>query len=212
MILLEYLNAQIQVADTSYAITSSRPRNNNPMVNVYLHNGNIVWDFTGLQEGIQEQVVGDPRQNHFDFYIGLDDLAACRRQFPRTRARSLGLAVDGLRNPVNAVREGGIAIPWRGPLARLNFENINIAMRPFSITADDDSDKTLNIDKEFSHYPIENGNGQTTRELHFGFENPFIIARNGRIRIPRISVIMAPRQYATALEAIDLAIAFHNGI
>lgn len=211
MILLEYLNAQIQVGNTSYAIISTRPRNNNPMVDVYLDSGNFVWDFTGLQNGIQEPVVGDPRQNHFDFYIGLDDLVADRNQFPPTRARSLGLAAGGLRVPTK-VRAGGKAISWSGPLARLNFEDIKISLPPFKITVDNDKDKIVNIDKEFSQYPIDNGNGRTTRELHFGFENPFIIRPNKTVKVPRIIVVMTPQQYATTLEAIDAAISIHQGI
>lgn len=211
MILLEYLNAQIQVDNTSYAIISTRPRNNNPMVDIFPDNGNFVWDFTGLQNGIQEPVVGDPRQNHFDFYIGLDDLVADRNQFPPTRARSLGLTAGGLRVPTK-VRAGGKAISWSGPLARLNFEDIKISLPPFKITVDNDMDKIVNIDKEFSQYPIDNGNGRTTRELHFGFENPFIIRPNKTVKVPRINVVMTPQQYATTLEAIDAAISFHQGI
>lgn len=212
MILLEYLNAQIQDGNTSYAIISTRPRNNNPMVHVALVNGNYVWTFTGLQNGIQEPVVGAPRQNHFDFYIGLDDLAANRALFPATRARSLGLAAGGLRNPVGSVRRGGKQIAWTGPLARVTFQDIKISMPPFKITADTTSDRIMNIDREFSQYPIDNGNGRTTRELHFGFENPFVVRRNKSVKVPRIMVIMNPNEYATALEAIDSAIAFHRGI
>jgi hypothetical protein len=211
MILIEYLNAQIQVGNTSYAIISTRPKNNNPMVDIYVQNGNFVWEFTGLQNGIQEIVVGQPRQNHFDFYVGLDDLIANRRLFPSTRATSLGLTVTGLRTP-SRIRAGGKPIAWTGPLARLNFEDIKIAMPPYKITANNDEPKILNIDKEFSQYPIENGNGRTTRELHFGFENPFIIRQNKSIKIPRIIIEMLPRQYATVLDAIDAAIRFHRTI
>jgi hypothetical protein len=212
MIILEYLNAQIQVGNTSYAIISTRPRNNNPMVNVSLVNGNYVWTFTGLQAGIREPVVGDPRQNHFDFYIGLDDLVANRALFPSTRARSLGLAVGGLRNPVGKVRPGGKSIAWSGPLARVTFQEIKISMPPFKITVDRNADRIMNIDREFSKYPINNGNGRTTRELHFGFQNPFIVRPNKSLKVPRITVNMNPNEYATALEAIDVAIAFHSRI
>jgi len=212
MILLEYLNAQVQVGNTSYAIISTRPRNNNPMVKVASVDGNYVWTFTGLQSGILEPVVGAPRQNHFDFYIGLDDLVVDRALFPTTRARSLGLAPDGLRNPVGSERTGGKQISWTGPLARVTFQDIKISMPPFKITADTSANRIMNIDREFSQYPIENGNGRTTRELHFGFENPFVVRRNNSVKVLRIMVIMNPNEYATVLEAIDSAIEFHSRV
>jgi hypothetical protein len=212
MILLEYINAQIQEGNTSYAIISKRPRNNNPMVHVALVNENYVWSFTGLQNGIQEPIVGDPRQNHFDFYIGLDDLVANRTLFPATIARSLDLAAGGLRNPVGKVRQEGKQIAWTGPLARVTFQNIKISMPPFKITADTTADRIMNIDREFSQYPIDNGNGRTTRELHFGFQNPFVVRPNQSVKVPRIMVVMNPNEYATALEAIDHAIAFHTAV
>lgn len=212
MILIEYLIAQVQIANRSFALKAARPRNNNPMLQISIEDGNYVWHFTGLQNGVEEEIDGEPRQDHFDFYIGLDDIAAQRHLFPRTRARSYGRAVDGLRNPSGRVRRGGKQIAWIGAVARLNFEEIRITMPPLKIEENNDYDKILNIDTERSRYPIENGNGRTVREIHFGFENQVIIRRNSRLTIPRISVIMTPRQYATTLEAIDFVIGLHGKI
>lgn len=211
MIIIERLNAQIQVGNESHAIISSRPRNQNPMFSVTHIRGLYIFDFTGIQIGTVQNIVGQPRQNHFDFYIGMDDLVAHRSAFPSTRATSLGLAATGLRNPVKKVRAGGKAIAWRGALARLNFNEIRISLPPFKISENSEEELLLNIDKEFSQYPIDNGNGRTTREIHFGFQNSLLIRQNKSVRIPRIKVELTPQQYATVLEAIDKAIAFHAG-
>ena len=210
MILIEYLIAQFQEDSSSYAIKSRRPANNNPAVLIHSKNKTFIWDFTGLQIGMQESVTGQPRQNHFDFYIGLDDLIAQRHLFPGTKASSIGLTNIGLRIPVGSVRPGGKDIAWRGALARLAIKDLTISMPPLKIKNINDEDLILNIDKEFSKYPIDNGNGQTTRELHFGFENPFSVRFNRAIKIPRIVATMTSQQYATVLEAIDTVIQFHT--
>ena len=211
MIIIEYLNAQFQVDTTSHAIISKRQSNNNPAMHVYLDTGFYYLEFTGLNNGTEDIITGTPRANHFDFYIGMDDLTAQRNLFPVTTAISAGLRNDGLRNPTKKVRSGGVEIAWRGPLARFEVCEISINLVPFKIKSNSDEVLILNIDKEFSKYPIDNGNGQTTRELHFGFgENSFVIRRNATIRVPRILVKLTPIEYATVLEAIDFAINLHR--
>jgi hypothetical protein len=210
MILVEYLIAQIQVGSTSYAVVSSRRGNNNPMVNIESHNGSYVWGFLGLTIGAEEHVIGDPRQDHVDVYFGLDDLMHERQRFPQTGARSLSLTANGLRIPVRQVRRGGTPIAWLGPLARLNFSDITMFIPPYKVTANSNAEMVLNIDREFAQYTINNGNGQTTRELHLGFENAFVKVEDRRVRIPRITLTMNSRQYATVLNAIDAAITLHR--
>ncbi len=212
MILLERLNAQIQEGTTSYAIISQRTKNNNPAVTVFFRSGFFVWDFIGLNNGSPEQVAGQARQNHFDFYIGMDDLFAQFRLLPTTHASSLGLTANGLRNPNRSVRLGGTRIPWLGPLARLTtIEDLEMQIPPFKVKKNPAQSLILNIDKEFSPYSIDNGNGRTKRELHFGFgENLFIIRQKRNITVPCIQVKMTPQQYATVLEAINRAILLHR--
>lgn len=212
MIILEYLNAQIQQGNTSYAIISSRPRNNNPAFTISRVGGFYLWTFTGLSQGQNEPITGDNRENHFDFYFGMDDLVAQRGLFPTTSARSLGITTRGLRIPTGRVRAGGKAISWSGALARLAAEDISMAIPPLKITKDNEEELILNIDREYSRYTIDNGIGNTRRELHFGVEDNFNVRFNRAVRIPRITLSMTPQQYATVLEAIDIAITIHTRI
>lgn len=210
MIAIEYVNAQIQEGTTSHAIKSRRPGNHNPAIDINLVHGNFIWELTGLRLGIVQQIPGRPRRNHVDFYIGLDDLVAQRHLFPPTTARVIGGSTRDVRDPTDFVREGGKEIAWKRPISRVPIEDLIMSMPPLRVTTDPDEELILNVDLEYSRYTINNGNGETTHEIHFGFQNPFIVRQNRVIKIPRIVAVMTPEQYATALEAIDIAIGIHT--
>lgn len=202
MILLEYIVGQCQSGTTSVALLSKRQKRQNPAVSIISSNGLFIWRFDGLNIGNVEDISGDPRANRIDFYIGLEDLVPQIHLIPTTRARSLGL-VDGLRIPVGSERRGGKNIRWRGPVSRVPIAEIDLRIPPFKLLADSNNPIVLNIDRETSPYPIDNGNGQTTLELHFGIEHPFIIKSDSRINIPRFQFSVTNNQHATILEAIN---------
>jgi hypothetical protein len=208
MIPLEYIIAQCQDGNVSVAINSKRPRNQNPALHILKQSSNFYWILDGLHIGDVENITGEPRVNRLDFYIGMDDLVVFQNSFPSTSATSLGL-VDGLRVPVGKERVGGKTIKWRGPLSRVEVLDTKIVVPPFKLKLVE-MPIIFNIDKERSPYPIDNGNGQTMRELHFGIEHPFILQQNLRVRIPRAEIKMNARQYATVLEAINTAILIHQ--
>jgi len=202
MILLEYIVGQCQDGVTSVALLSKRQKRQNPAVSITKANGLYNWLFDGLNIGKVENIIGDPRANRIDFYIGMEDLVTQVGNFPSTRARSLGL-VDGLRIPAGTERQGGKNIRWKGPVSRVPITDIELRIPNFKMLIDPSAPIILNIDRETSPYPINNGNGQTTLELHFGIEHPFIIKSDSRINIPRFQFSVTSNQYATILEAIN---------
>lgn len=209
MIILERISALGQEDGTSHAIVSSRSRNQNPAVGITLDNGRYHWEFTGLQLGEQQEIDEDnPRRNHVDAYIGMDDLAAYLDNFPDTNAEPAG-EYDGLRIPTGTERAGGTRIRWRGPVTRSLASDIEVNIPPIRLLQGDD-DIILNVDRETSSYPINNGNGRTTYEIHFGIEHDFRIHRDGRINICRIGFTMVPEHYATVLEALQNEVNFYT--
>lgn len=204
MILLEYIIGQCQESNTSVAIVSKRQKKNNPALTITNSSGFFKWSFDGLNIGNIEDITGVPRANRIDFYISMEDLVAQIGQFPTTRARSLGF-VDGLRIPVGSERPGGKKILWKGPIGRVGISEIELRIPPFKMLSVNNFPIFLNIDKERSPYPIDNGNGQTMLELHFGIEHPFFIKSDSRINIPRFHFIVTSAQHKTILEAINSA-------
>lgn len=209
MILLEKIIAVCQEDNLSVAINSRRPSNHNPALKIFRTNNNFLWQLDGLHIGRIEEVAGQPRADRLDFYIGMDDLIAYRNLFPTTRARSLGL-VDGLRIPTGRERVGGKTIRWKGPISRVEILETKIVVPPFKYSIINNIPITLNLDRETSPYPIENGNGRTIRELHFGLEHPFNLINDSRIRVARANILMSPEQYSTVLDGIDTAITIHQ--
>jgi hypothetical protein len=212
MVTLEYIIAQYQSENVSVAIHSRKVAQQNPALVIIRDGGDYIWRLTGLQIGDIENIQGEERANRIDFYIGMDDLIEQRAEFPATRSASLGLA-DGLRIPVGRERRGGKQIRWRGASGRVHIEDVKMIIPPYSLSHNVESDLILNIDRETSPYPITSDEGsQTIRELHFGIEHTFTVRERGNLRIARIAFSMTGRQYATVLEAIDSAIAQHQGL
>jgi len=209
MIALEYIIAQHQEGDNSVAIKSRKVRQENPALVIRRSDGNVQWQLRGLAIGEEEAVEGVPRVTHIDFYIGMDDLAEQRDQFPE----SLGQVIenlDGVRFPVGTERPGGTQIRWRGALGRLDALNIAATIPPFRFQHNPDSRLILNIDRESSPYPITSDGGiQTTRELHFGIEHEFGVSVDRRLNTPRIELVLTEDQYSTALSWIDDALQRH---
>lgn len=211
MILLEKIIAVCQEENISVAINSRRPSNHNPALKITRIDGNFLWQLDGLHMGNIEEVTGQPRADRLDFYIGMDDLIAYRNLFPTTRARSLGL-IDGLRIPTGKERSEGKIIRWIGPISRVEVLDSKIVVPPFKYKTVDNEAVILNLDRERSPYPIENGNGRTVRELHFGLEQRYNLINDARVTVPRSNILMSPEQYATVLEGIDTAIMIHQRI
>ncbi|MBM3712359.1 MAG: hypothetical protein FJW56_02835 [Actinobacteria bacterium] len=208
MINLEYLICQYQATDISLAIKSHRNRNQNPAFEIIDEGDSFIWRFTGLQMGLEEEMEDDVRVNHMDFYIGMDDLASQIDEFPNTTANPVGL-VDGLRVPINSIRPGGKPINWIGPVTRVEVSDISINIPPYRLRENTNDQIILNIDREFSRYPITSGANQTIREIHFGIEHNFDVSRAGTIRIPRIEFTLSENEYSEVLEALRNSVEFH---
>jgi hypothetical protein len=209
MIIFERISALAQENGTSHAIVSSRGRNQNPALEITLNNDGFRWEFTGLQLGEQQEVDEDnPRINHVDAYIGMDDLAANLDRFPETNSDPAG-DYDGLRVPAGTEREGGTQIRWRGAITRSLVSDIDVNIPPVKMLKTD-NDIILNVDRETSAYPIDNGNGRTTFEIHFGVEHDFEVRRDGRINVCRIGFTMNPEHYATVLAALENEVDYYT--
>lgn len=209
MILLEYIIGQCQTDSTSVALVSKRQKRQNPAMSIIQSGSSFIWTFDGLNIGEIESVSGEARANRIDFYIGMEDLVFQINNFPRTRARSLGL-VDGLRNPTGTERTGGKRLRWDKSISRIEVCQIDLRIPTFKMLSNGDLPIILNIDRETSPYPIDNGNGRTTLELHFGIEHPFVVKSDARINIPRFQFTTTGSQYATILEAINETVDIYN--
>jgi len=210
-IVLEYIIAQYQSENVSVAIHSTKGRQQNLALVITRSGAEFIWRLTGLHIGEVENIKGEQRANRLDFYIGMDDLIEQRNLFPSTRASSLGLS-EGLRIPIGTERAGGKQIRWKGAVSRVQIKNVRMVIPPFSLSFNSESELMLNVDKELSPYPItSDGGSKTVRELHIGIEHIYTIHERRIPRIPRIDFKMTARQYATILEAIDRAIAQHQG-
>jgi hypothetical protein len=209
MILLERISALGQENNQSHAIISSRQRNQNPALIVTQEGGNLKWTFTGLQMGeIQEVDPNNPRRNHVDAYIGMDDLAIYMDQFPSTNAEPAG-TYNGLRIPVGSERAGGTKIRWKGALVRSLISEFEVVIPPIKLLRKRDDDVILNLDRETSRYPIDNGNGKTTLESHFGINHDFQIKRDNRVKVGRIDFLMEPEHYSTILHALEDTVEYY---
>ena len=203
MILLERISALGQMDNQSHAIISTRQRNQNPALVVTEEENNYRWTFTGLHMGdVQEVDPNNPRKNHVDAYIGMDDLAFYIDQFPSTNAKPAG-KYNGLRIPTGSERVGGTKIKWRGALVRSLISEFKVVIPPIKLIQNEDDDVILNLDRETSRYPIDNGNGKTTLEIHFGINHDFQLRRDKRVNIGRIEFFMEPEQYATIFHALN---------
>lgn len=211
MINIEYLICQYQEQDISIAISSHRNKNQNPAFEIIKSNNSFIWRFTGLQMGTIEEVAGEPRANRLDFYIGMDDLSIQIGNFPITNAQPIGLA-DGLRIPINQIRAGGKQINWIGPVSRVNVADITINIPPYKLKQNNDDDIILNVDREFSRYPITSHLGQTIREIHFGVEHNFSVTEDKRISIPKIEFTLNEDEYAEILASLNNSVQFHQNI
>lgn len=209
MILLEYIIAQHQDNAISVAINSKKVRQQNPAIFFTKNRGRVIWEFRGLHLGDIENIAGDPRVTRIDYYIGMEDLIEQRANFPASTGTPTG-NIQGLRIPVGTERRGGKAIRWRGPVGRVEFENVFATIPPFRLSKNEESELIFNVDRETSPYPItSDGGNRTTRELHFGIEHDYTIVTDGRVRTPRIELEMTENQYATILDFIDRAIQFY---
>ncbi len=211
MILLEKISALGQFENRSCAIKSSRSRNENPGLTVSVIDDFVRWIFHGLHIGDEEEIDQDnPRINHVDAYIGMDDLSAQIESFPEVEAEPQG-NIEGLSIPIGRERTGGTKIRWRGPLSRIELTGFDIAIPPLRLLHNENNRQIyMNLDRESSPYPIENGNGRTTRELHFGVEHEFVVRVDNRLRVGRIVLEMTHVAYATILNSMRTAIEYHN--
>ena len=139
----------------------------------------------------------------------MDDLAAQINMFPSVNATPIG-NIDGLRIPVGTERPGGQRIRWKGPVCRVELSELRIVIPPVRMAANNTDSPKFNVDRESSPYPINNGNGRTTREIHFGVEHDFILRVNRSLRIGRIDLVMDSVQYATILTALQDSIRLHG--
>lgn len=212
IVLLEYLIAQHQDNNVSVAIKSKKVNKHNPVIIIKRNGQNILWELRGLHHGDIENVAGVPRASRIDFYIGMEDLIEQRGNFIPSTGTSLG-NVQGLRIPVGTERPGGKEIRWKGPVGRVEIEDVSAIIPPFRLSKNDDSELILNIDRERAEYPITSeGGNQTTLELHFGVEHDYTVVQDGRLSIDRIAIEMTEDQYATVLAFIDSAIAFYQAM
>lgn len=211
MIYLEYLICQHQEDNISLAIKSHRNRNQNPAFEVVEEGTSFIWKFTGPQMGREEEMDDSVRANHLDLYIGMDDLASQIDEFPSTLASPVGLD-DGLRIPINSIRRGGKSINWSGPVTRVDVFSISINLPPYRLRENPDEQIILNLDREFSRYPIISGANQTTREIHFGIEHNFDVSQARNLRIPRIEFTLSENEYAEVLEALRNSVDFHQNL
>lgn len=210
MIILERVTALAQVGNQSYAIKSTRQGNHNPALNITQNRDTYRWVFTGLQAGIIQEVDADnPRQNHVDAYIGMDDLAAYIDEFPNTDVEPAG-AHDGLRIPTGKERAGGTRIRWRGAVVRSLISSIDLVIPPIKLIQNQNDDVIFNLDRETSRYPIDNGNGRTTLEIHFGINHDFILKKDKRLNVSRIVFEMEAAQYSTILNALINEVDFYT--
>ncbi len=212
MIELERIHMQHQENDKSYAVHSRKTSRENPGLRITRISGEIVWDLVGLRDGeIQDVEEDNPRATHIDFYIGMEDLIDQRDQFLGSIGMSIGIATDGLRNPMTSIREEGKPIRWERPIGRIQIESIHAILRPFSLTTFHDP-SWINIDGESSPYPIisTTSHRQTTRQLHFGISQDDLQATRSRSRNPRCTITITEDQYSAILEAVDLAIDYYQ--
>ena len=211
MIPLEKISALAQIRNQSFAILSERRRNENPMLTIRRNGNYFDWELSGLRVGeIQIIDENNPRANHIAIYIGMDDLSHYVNSFADVNVPPIGL-VDGLRIPAGTERPGGTQIRWRGPVTRVNISDFDIVVPPLRLLRNDNDNPTINVDRETSPYPIDNGLGRrTTRELHFGIDHQFVLREDHRVNIGRIRFSLGEGEYATVLEAIHNSIDFHN--
>jgi hypothetical protein len=212
MILLEYIIAQHQEGNESVAIKSRKPARDNPALFIKQENGNVIWEIRGLNLGEVEEIAGQARVTHIDFYIGMEDLIEQRENFPETDGVSLGIP-DGIRIPVGTERADGTKIRWVAPVGRILIEDVSAVIPPFKLTKNENSELALHVDNQTSAYPITSEGGNKTKlELHFGIDHDFRVSKNRILKRPNIVLTMSDDEYATVLDYIDNAIQRYNSL
>ena len=79
---LEYTLCHFQSGNISLAVRTHRREGRNPELDISVGPGHVMFTLPDLLDGIPQTLLGDPRDNHVDFYFLLDEFRRSRSTFP----------------------------------------------------------------------------------------------------------------------------------
>ncbi len=196
---VEYTLCQIQSGQVSIAIKTHRRESGNPEIEIDVHPHTVNFRLLNLFDGVPQAVLGEARQDHFDFYFLLEDLRRDRAQWPTVAAvPNRGLFLPTF-DPSGTERRGGKDIRMVTPICRIAVSEARAeSIRPPVLRAVADNPE-LFLDFEIT--PVR-GYGQEMPEIHFGCNGDFQLVDATGVNADVCEISMSHEVYATVRDEV----------
>lgn len=199
---LEYTLCNFQSGSISLAIRTHRRQGGNPELDITVGVGQVVFTLPDLLDGIPQALLGEPRDNHVDFYFLLDEFRRARSTFPTVAALPNSGILLPTVNPSGMERRGGkpIRMSLGGPIFRMPVEEVVVE----SVRAPIFRAQALRAElfADFETSPSRGLYSTELPEVHFGLNGEFTLVDASGVTGDLCRVIMTEEQYATWLDEV----------
>ena len=197
---IEYTLCQIQSGLISLAAKTHRQRGGDPRLGVTRVGQSVRWELMNLVHGDPETIIGDPRQNHVDFYFLLDALESGWSRLLQPTVFS----DDRLRlppaNPVGTERPGGLFVRMGMAAHRYQVDSLEVFVTQAPAFHAVGRQPILHLDIEITPQSIY---GQEMTEIHFGIQADFEIVGVYNGHHSYAVVTMTEATYATIYDDVQ---------